>query len=439
MSVADDHERDRLTVNRWLATLYAVPAVGIAAVVCYGVAADSLAVFAVALVVAGGSWVCGALLGFIFGIPRMVGGLDPGTPGVTRPSYRSNSNLEQISDWLTKILVGLGLVEFGRIVAATERLGTFLGPGLGADATSRPFAIGLVVFFIVSGFLALYVVTRVHFGLLFARTEKSLSDLDEKIATAKKTASEIEGADVADDDGDDDVTPDVAAGVSVQTVTEDPVGAVADAYARVTSAILELHRLIYAREATSVTKAVARLRHDGYLDAKLESLASSLRAITRGAIQSESLSPDQARAVSETAAIFLRSVGHVASVGFEARVDQALRAGRHVDVERRPTAVRDSAGRAPDFVATVEGNKIVVEAYLPHRPLSQAMLTGRIAKRRPFVDATGALGLLIVVPNGLASQIRDFELEPKVAVATLADVEQWVREKAFLQHLPFAN
>src|ERR1043165_5817945 len=56
---------------------------------------------------------CGALTGFLFGIPRVLQTPDPvsiqggekETRAVSQPIYRMqvNTNLEQISDWLTKI------------------------------------------------------------------------------------------------------------------------------------------------------------------------------------------------------------------------------------------------------------------------------------------------------------------------------------------------
>src|SRR5215467_1406061 len=70
----------------------------------------------------------GALLGFIFGIPRSPK-VQAATQGATQPPstpsgsststaaqpddnrFTPNTNLEEISDWLTKILVGAGLVQ----------------------------------------------------------------------------------------------------------------------------------------------------------------------------------------------------------------------------------------------------------------------------------------------------------------------------------------
>ena len=70
----------------------------------------------------------GSMVGFLFGIPRILqreqpqGGTDPATTATRTPpsesegqhgaySLRINTNLEQISDWLTKILVGAGLIQ----------------------------------------------------------------------------------------------------------------------------------------------------------------------------------------------------------------------------------------------------------------------------------------------------------------------------------------
>lgn len=73
----------------------------------------------------------GALIGFLFGIPRVlqqdvIPVSKPAPSGVTATSpttessidsysLKVNTNLEQISDWLTKIFVGLGLVQLQRV------------------------------------------------------------------------------------------------------------------------------------------------------------------------------------------------------------------------------------------------------------------------------------------------------------------------------------
>jgi len=41
-----------------------------------------------------------------------------------QPGYSGNTNLEQISDWLTKILVGVGLTQLREIPGQVQRLAT---------------------------------------------------------------------------------------------------------------------------------------------------------------------------------------------------------------------------------------------------------------------------------------------------------------------------
>lgn len=49
-------------------------------------------------------------MGFVFGIPR-INTTDAVVIGRPPRLVRPNSNLEQISDWLTKILVGVSLTQ----------------------------------------------------------------------------------------------------------------------------------------------------------------------------------------------------------------------------------------------------------------------------------------------------------------------------------------
>jgi hypothetical protein len=104
-------------------------------------------VFASALMLAGAALLVGGTLGFLFGVPRTLTGerLPDATLNGARaaaPGYGANTNLEQISDWLTKILVGIGVAQFGVIVAGARRLFTALAPSLGGEAAkwrcSRP-------------------------------------------------------------------------------------------------------------------------------------------------------------------------------------------------------------------------------------------------------------------------------------------------------------
>ncbi len=86
-------------------------------------------------------------------------GRETGNPGHLRPSGRT-PNLEEISDWLTKILVGVGLIQLGDLVSRAQRLVALVGEGLGSSAAADVMAAGLLAAFTVWGFLVFYLLTR---------------------------------------------------------------------------------------------------------------------------------------------------------------------------------------------------------------------------------------------------------------------------------------
>lgn len=79
--------------------------------------------FAIAL----GAWMGGGALGFLFGVPRYKSAPDSqavaSMAGTTQQAiaFIPNTNLEQISDWLTKIIVGATLVQLEPIGSSFVR------------------------------------------------------------------------------------------------------------------------------------------------------------------------------------------------------------------------------------------------------------------------------------------------------------------------------
>ena len=178
--------------------LVVVLGAGLVALALYALQFDGKApglVMGYGSVLAGAAALVGGLLGFLFGIPRTQTSERAPTSSAenereTRPSYLPNTNLEQISDWLTKILVGVGLTQVSSVPGAVRALGDFVATGLGSHATSAAFGVALVVYFLVSGSLLSYLWTRLYFsGLLrladagtiervVARQVERQSDLD---------------------------------------------------------------------------------------------------------------------------------------------------------------------------------------------------------------------------------------------------------------------
>jgi len=124
------------------------------------------------VLIACASFLVGVLLGFIFGIPRALQSQSQGqNQADTGPTYHVNTNLEQISDWLTKIIVGVSLVELGRVPELFGRLGAYLSTCLGELCKGPSVAVVVVVLFVVLGFLAGYLLTRLYLTGAFRRAE----------------------------------------------------------------------------------------------------------------------------------------------------------------------------------------------------------------------------------------------------------------------------
>jgi hypothetical protein len=127
--------------------------------------------------VAGCAWSVGVLVGFLFGIPRTLsptsGDAAGDALGRGRLQYRVNTNLEQISDWLTKILVGAGLAELHRLPAALLGAADYFAAAIGGRAAAdlAGFVVALLVYFSIVGLMTGYLGTRVLLAPLFKLTD----------------------------------------------------------------------------------------------------------------------------------------------------------------------------------------------------------------------------------------------------------------------------
>jgi hypothetical protein len=170
---------------------------GVPALVALGVYAFSPgAMLGTAMVTAAASFAVGTLLGFLFGIPRSLAGernpnaQKDAADAASRPRVEPNTNLEQISDWLTKILVGVSLVQFQEIGDAIGDAAASLGPSLaGSDAVGEAVAVAVMASFAITGFLSAYLFTRLRLQGAFAFADR-LEAIEEKADTAIAVAEE---------------------------------------------------------------------------------------------------------------------------------------------------------------------------------------------------------------------------------------------------------
>ena len=132
----------------------------------------------------------GAALGFLFGMPRSrftdeLAGTTPSTgaaaPAVKPASthYLGNSNLIKVSDWLTTIVIGLGLVNIANLVPALRSLAAALQDPLGGAPYSGAVGVSACISALIGGFLVVYLFTVVRVRQLLEESEAQSEEVPE--------------------------------------------------------------------------------------------------------------------------------------------------------------------------------------------------------------------------------------------------------------------
>jgi hypothetical protein len=141
----------------------------------------------------------GGLLGFIFSVPyvnKVTTFVEPESPKDAsdtqipkpvlvqrQPLLRSNSNLEKISEWLTTMLVGVGLSQLNSVFIGLQKFGEFLAPldivksGEGEMIVGNLEYVGppILVAGLAMGFLSVYLYTRLRISYLFLHVEQEFN------------------------------------------------------------------------------------------------------------------------------------------------------------------------------------------------------------------------------------------------------------------------
>jgi hypothetical protein len=121
----------------------------------------------------------GASLGFLFGLPRArvadlssPDGATASAPSGVATFYLTNSNLIKVSDWLTTIVIGLGLVNLGKVVPGLRSLGAALRGPLGATAYSGVVGISVLIVGVLASFVLTYLWTSIRVRELLEEAER---------------------------------------------------------------------------------------------------------------------------------------------------------------------------------------------------------------------------------------------------------------------------
>jgi len=158
-------------VNRWLTIAEAVLIffpMTMVAIYCANLSTDGLIAFAAAEMVSAACFLAGGLLGFLFGIPRALSSDTDKGSSEQRDRLNTNTNLEQISDWLTKIIIGATLVQLGSVAHRFGDLATFVSGIFGSPSTQNKTMAGAIILYsTVFGFFAAYIGARSILTFLF--------------------------------------------------------------------------------------------------------------------------------------------------------------------------------------------------------------------------------------------------------------------------------
>ncbi len=141
------------------------------------------------LSVACASTVGGAAIGFLFGLPRAEKYRFINTSSVDHNakaySYADNTNLEEVSDWITKIIVGLTLVKFNTIIGWLNQsalsIQNVFTEGCGATHLNfYVFGYTIIIFYFFVGSGICYLWARTNLSIIFTKFKKEQEKLNAK-------------------------------------------------------------------------------------------------------------------------------------------------------------------------------------------------------------------------------------------------------------------
>lgn len=149
---------------------------------------ECLSVIAIGITVSFSAFVVGGLGGFLFGLPKTQ---PDSTKTQPDSKFKDNANLEEISDWLTKALVGIGLSQIQTLFENLKTLAVFLSPAFGNKDSSGILAISLIILFIIDGFLFSYLKARILLANLLGHVEQIKINDSIKIDNIKRQSTPL--------------------------------------------------------------------------------------------------------------------------------------------------------------------------------------------------------------------------------------------------------
>ncbi len=170
----------------------AIMAAGFLVIAGLGVGYGVYLVPAVFFLLAFASLLIGSFLGLLFGIPERRNDPSPTNPPTAsapnqKTDFRSSDNLKQIADWLTKIIVGVTLTQFDKIVGYLDSAAKFaaacMPPCKGmceAVSWAHSASFSIMLFYGTAGFWLGYLWAVTNLPKLFTDSERAKKEEEVK-------------------------------------------------------------------------------------------------------------------------------------------------------------------------------------------------------------------------------------------------------------------
>jgi hypothetical protein len=137
----------------------------------------------------------GGIVGFIFAIPNVNQEKNENSVNLnSRKNYTINSNLNQVSDWLTKIIIGATLINFKEITKSLYKYSLDVDTQLGSIYIKQSVVALVIIGFSAFGFLAGYMITRIIWSPAFVRADSELDLLRQEIIDLKEENEKLKKA-----------------------------------------------------------------------------------------------------------------------------------------------------------------------------------------------------------------------------------------------------
>jgi hypothetical protein len=182
--------------------------IGLLIITCYSATIRSWEFLAGAAGLGTAASAVGSIAGFVFGIPRYNAvvslrherlrtlpdtdrsSLDEDDTLEARRIYSPSNNLEQVSDWLTKLLLGAGLVQLSNIGnalgALVDRSAKALVPQPTNPDAGKVVLGSTLLIFCITGFLFVYLTTTLWYRQQLERYERRAVGLEKTPRTAAR-------------------------------------------------------------------------------------------------------------------------------------------------------------------------------------------------------------------------------------------------------------